>query len=72
MMTLDASDWWLFPRGFELIMMEYIKLLGYWVLYGNARWYGGGVVLVGAAWLWIRQAATKAETVPADPLLAED
>jgi uncharacterized SAM-binding protein YcdF (DUF218 family) len=44
------DDWWLFPRGFELVFMEYIKLLGYWVFYGNARWVLGGVFLAIVAW----------------------
>lgn len=42
------DDWWKNTRGFRLVMMEHMKLLGYWVCYGNALYWLGGMI-VGAA-----------------------
>lgn len=48
----SAADWWLYPKGFEMVGMEYIKILGYWVLYGRGLWWigTGGLCLVLVAW----------------------
>ena len=46
----DETNWWLFPGGFKLVLMEYVKLAGYWVIYGNAVWYAMMLGLATVAW----------------------
>ncbi len=31
--TPDASSWWLRPRGWRLVVGEYVKFIGYWLFY---------------------------------------
>lgn len=42
----DADDWWLHMRGFDYVMIEYLKFAGYIVLFGNGVWYISGVAVV--------------------------
>ena len=64
----DASNWWLYHSGFELIIMEYIKLTAYWLLYGNAGWIALGLLLViGVAW-WRRPRANELQSEAATNL----
>jgi len=46
----EADDWWLHMRGFDYVMIEYIKLLGYWLLFGYGLWWitGSFALLVAA------------------------
>lgn len=48
----DADDWWLHMRGFDYVMIEYLKFAGYIVLFGNGLWYIAGVAaaLVAVGW----------------------
>lgn len=39
----DAHDWWLHMRGFDYVMIEYLKFAGYLVLFGNGLWYVAGL-----------------------------
>ena len=54
----DAGDWWLHMRGFDYVMIEYLKFAGYIVLFGNGLWYiaGGGLLLVAFGWWRFRNA----------------
>ena len=52
----EADDWWLHMRGFDYVMIEYIKLLGYWLLFGYGLWWlTGGFALMIAAWFFRRR-----------------
>lgn len=56
----DADTWWLFAYGFELVIVEYIKLIGYWFLYGRALWYVGLALVLLAGWYqFVRQPNPK-------------
>lgn len=54
--NFDENDWWLDHRGFQLIAMEHVKLLGYWVVYGNALYWCGGALTLAVAGVivWVR------------------
>ena len=64
----DASNWWLYPYGFEYIMMEYVKLVAYWFLYGNAAWYlGAFLIVVVAGWRMNRRKSLQITSSPDRP-----
>ena len=65
----DASDWWLFPYGFEFVLMEYMKLIGYYVLYGGALWYLAAAVGVLGIWKWLRRGQRTQQDMSANSVV---
>ena len=45
----DHANWWRSMVGFEVVTMEYIKLLIYWFRYGNAIWIFAAFAALGIA-----------------------
>ena len=58
----SADDWWLYPKGFEMVGMEYIKIVGYWVMYGRGLWWFGGMAFCLVGWSVYRRRTVPGET----------
>lgn len=63
----DANSWWLFAYGFELVIVEYVKLVGYWFLYGRALWYVGLFMLLLVCWYFFVRTPNPASTSSVGP-----
>ena len=58
----SADDWWLYPKGFEMVGMEHIKIVGYWVMYGRGLWWFGGMAFCLVGWSVYRRRTVPGET----------
>ncbi len=62
----DTDRWWETERGFRTITTEYVKLVAYWLVYGDGVWWIAGAAAGGGLWWtakrlkWPRMAAGKA------------
>jgi uncharacterized SAM-binding protein YcdF (DUF218 family) len=43
--SFDAETWWRSDEGFVSVLSEYVKLMIYWVQYGNGLIWLGGLVI---------------------------
>jgi len=46
-----AENWWQSDHGTQAIVLEYVKLTGYWLIYGDGRW-AVPLALAGLFGLW--------------------
>ncbi len=45
-----ADDWWLYKSGWDYVVLEYIKLIAYQFVFGEALWYLLAILFALMAW----------------------